>query len=371
MNRRMLDGGVWANEHFASLPPMARLLQIGIINLADDQGRMKSHPAYLRSQIFPYDDVSIDDIRQWLELIMANGMIVVYEAEGKDYLQLVNWWTYQSLSFAAPSEYPRPDGWQDRIRYTGKNRTIYTCNWITSAGDLMPDTCDQMGNPLPKGNGGSGGSHGQPCAEPYDQPCAALTKDKDKDQLKREIAGAPACASQETPSAATETDPPPSLQTGPDPVPAKAAVVGSGGFATFDNPGGSVTTRRPVLDDSLSGKIAGVGMGWPEFTVLTNAVLDVFGVRAVVDAGSGDQFLARAQECALGIAALGFKSADDPARIMADWMLNDYRGQKGSRPNSVQFVEHAAGMAHSAPMAAKPAPRMIRTPAAARVAAGF
>ncbi len=49
MTRRMLDSGIWANEHFAGLPPMVRLLQIGIINLADDQGRMKAHPAYLRS----------------------------------------------------------------------------------------------------------------------------------------------------------------------------------------------------------------------------------------------------------------------------------------------------------------------------------
>ncbi len=56
MKKRMLDGGIWANEKFAELPCMARLLQIGLINLADDQGRIKAHPSYLRSQLFPYDE---------------------------------------------------------------------------------------------------------------------------------------------------------------------------------------------------------------------------------------------------------------------------------------------------------------------------
>ena len=60
MTRRMLDSGLWSNEHFAQLPPMARLLLIGMINHADDQGRIKAHPAYLRSIVFPYDDIDVE-----------------------------------------------------------------------------------------------------------------------------------------------------------------------------------------------------------------------------------------------------------------------------------------------------------------------
>ncbi|MCC6455186.1 MAG: hypothetical protein IT328_09615 [Caldilineaceae bacterium] len=127
---------------------MARLLLIGIINHADDQGRIKGHPAYLRSQIFPYDDVSLEDIDAWLHLIAHNGTHVAFHVEGKVYLQLVNWWEYQSLLFAMPSDYPAPDGWQDRIRYNARGGHILTHNWRKVDGSLAPDTCDHRGNPI-------------------------------------------------------------------------------------------------------------------------------------------------------------------------------------------------------------------------------
>lgn len=144
----MIDGGIWANEKFAEMPSMARLLQIGLINLADDQGRVKAHPAYLRSQLFPYDDVSLDDISDWLQIIVDNDTALMYETDGKEYLQLLNWWEYQSLQYASPSEYPRPDGWLDRIRYNAKGGAILTSNWTTPRGEQPADTCDQDGNPL-------------------------------------------------------------------------------------------------------------------------------------------------------------------------------------------------------------------------------
>lgn len=146
---RLIDTRIWSNENFAALPPMAQLLQIGIFTSADDQGRIKANPAYLRSVIFPYGEMSLNDIAEWLDLIEANDTIRRYEADGKDYLQLLNWWEYQSLSFAMPSDCPAPDGWKDRIRYTVKGPRIVTYNWTAANGELMPDTCDCNGNPYP------------------------------------------------------------------------------------------------------------------------------------------------------------------------------------------------------------------------------
>lgn len=145
MTRRMIDSGMWSNENFAALPAMARLLQMGIINHADDQGRIKAHPAYLRSQIFPYDDVAIADIDLWLRQIAENGTVLIYQVDNKSYIQLVKWWDYQSLQYAAPSEYPPPGAWQDRIRYNAKGGIILTYNWTTTKGESIPDTCDHRG----------------------------------------------------------------------------------------------------------------------------------------------------------------------------------------------------------------------------------
>lgn len=148
MPRRMIDSSMWSNETFAALPAMARLLLIGIITLADDQGRCKANPAYLRSQIFPYEDIATADIEWWLERMADNETVILYSAHGKAYLQLVNWWTYQPLDWARPSEYPAPEGWQDRVRFNAKGNVYLTHNWCTKAGARLPDTCDCHGVPL-------------------------------------------------------------------------------------------------------------------------------------------------------------------------------------------------------------------------------
>lgn len=148
MARRMIDTGMWGNESFAELPAMGRLLLIGIITIADDQGRCKANPAYLRSQIFPYDDIATGDVDCWLEQMAANETVILYEVAGKAYLQMVNWWEYQPLDWARPSDYPAPKGWQDRIRFNAKGNVNLTYNWRTKSGNCPPDNCDSKGNPL-------------------------------------------------------------------------------------------------------------------------------------------------------------------------------------------------------------------------------
>jgi len=146
----MIDASLWQSESFAELPFGARLLQVGMINLADDQGRIKAHPSYLRAQIFPYDDIPNAEIQSWLEMIHRHETIILYTVDGKQFAQLTNWWKYQSLQYAQPSQYPRPEGWQDRIRKTFTKGNIVTCNWYTVDGNRVEDTCDMDGNPLPK-----------------------------------------------------------------------------------------------------------------------------------------------------------------------------------------------------------------------------
>ena len=149
MTRRMIDDSMWSNERFAEMPMGARLLQIGVINHADDQGRMKANPVYLRAQIFPYDDIAPGQIQEWLNIMADNDTIILYEADGRAYLQLLNWWKYQSLQYAQPSQFPRPVGWKDRIRKTLTKGYIVTCNWLKVNGEPLEDTCDMDGNALP------------------------------------------------------------------------------------------------------------------------------------------------------------------------------------------------------------------------------
>lgn len=149
MTRRMIDSGMWSNENFAALPAMARLLQIGLINHADDQGRIKANPLYLAKEVFPYDRVTPASISKWLEQIASNGTILLYTVEGKQYAQLTKWWEYQSLQYAAPSDYPPPPNWKDRIRRTATKGFIATYNWTLTSGVTVEDTCDCHGKLIP------------------------------------------------------------------------------------------------------------------------------------------------------------------------------------------------------------------------------
>jgi hypothetical protein len=145
----MLDSRRFTNESYASMPIAARHLQDGMVNIADDQGRLKANPIYLRNEIFPYDDVQTEQIQVWLNLMVTNETIMLYQANGRDYVQFNNWWAYQSLTFARPSDYPSPEGWEDRICVNGKSNIPLTHNWSKADGTRVKDTCDALGKPLP------------------------------------------------------------------------------------------------------------------------------------------------------------------------------------------------------------------------------
>lgn len=149
---RMIDASIWTNKKHARLSPQARLLTIGIITTADDQGRIDADPYVLKGKLFTFDeDVSASNIQQWLEMLAHNKTILLYnDDEGEQFAQLLNWWDYQSLQYASPSEYPKPHGWRDRIRYNYSKGSILTCNWILADGTITCDTCDETGKPLPK-----------------------------------------------------------------------------------------------------------------------------------------------------------------------------------------------------------------------------
>jgi len=119
-----------------------------LLLIADDQGRFKALTAWLRANIFPLCDLTIEDIEADLQAWAACGMVALYEVDGKRYGQIVNWWKYQALSWAQPSKYPAPPGWTDRVRYQAGGEIIKE-NWNKkdkrAAGDdwRSPDDSDE------------------------------------------------------------------------------------------------------------------------------------------------------------------------------------------------------------------------------------
>jgi len=94
--KRMIDPSFWEDENIGKLSRDARLLYIGLFSNADDYGRIRANAAYLRSTIFMYDDLTLNDVLALRnELVQAMKSVVLYTIDGNDYIELLKWDTYQ------------------------------------------------------------------------------------------------------------------------------------------------------------------------------------------------------------------------------------------------------------------------------------
>jgi len=98
---------------------------------ADDQGRLSGDPDEIKYAACPsVREITADDIPTLLQQIETKGMIKVYTTSKTKATQMLDWWDVQKLQWAYPSEYPPPEGWQDRLRYHRTPKEIVIVNWL-------------------------------------------------------------------------------------------------------------------------------------------------------------------------------------------------------------------------------------------------
>jgi hypothetical protein len=133
-HRRIIDSKIRKSETFAALTYRQRDLWQGLIEVADDQGRLPGKPAYIRSIIWSYDDISLSEVEADLSVLDQAKNIYRYQLGDCHYIQIINWWNYQDSQWAAPSDFPAPEGWIDRARYHAKGNILLETNWKLKGG---------------------------------------------------------------------------------------------------------------------------------------------------------------------------------------------------------------------------------------------
>ncbi len=114
--KRMIDPNIWQSEDFSKLSTLSKLVFIGMFSLADDEGRGRAKPVYLKSVIFPYDDgMRVIDIEKSLSEISANMSVTLYDHDGSKYYQMDKWSKWQRVEKPQKSLIPAP---QDMITGT-------------------------------------------------------------------------------------------------------------------------------------------------------------------------------------------------------------------------------------------------------------
>lgn len=108
--KRMLDPGIWTNVQVARLSVLQRLLYIGLISNADDDGRLNGDPTYIKGVVFPHDNITVQAIEDALKQIARGSLIVRYRANKSWYIQHPNWGKFQYIRDRRPSTIPPPKG---------------------------------------------------------------------------------------------------------------------------------------------------------------------------------------------------------------------------------------------------------------------
>ena len=107
--KRMIDPNIWHSEDFSRLSILAKLLFIGMFSMADDYGKGKAKPVYLKSVIFPYDDaMRLIDVEKALSEIGTNMSVTLYANNGNNYYKLNNWNLWQKVERPSESRIPEP-----------------------------------------------------------------------------------------------------------------------------------------------------------------------------------------------------------------------------------------------------------------------
>lgn len=88
---RYLKHDFFLDEKLAQQSHAGRLLFAGLWVLADRDGRLEDRPMKIKAQIFPYEDVEVDHLLEYL----ACGFIQRYEVEGRKYIQINNFLKHQ------------------------------------------------------------------------------------------------------------------------------------------------------------------------------------------------------------------------------------------------------------------------------------
>lgn len=131
---RMITSNIWEDDFIVSLSFFNRLVWIGLITIADDQGRLQDSANLIRSKMFPMDDVSLKDIEGALVEFCKADKITRYIADNKKLIQIVHWWKHQTPRWASKSIYQPPPEWIDRVRCHITGNKLLTVNWDSEGG---------------------------------------------------------------------------------------------------------------------------------------------------------------------------------------------------------------------------------------------
>lgn len=107
MPNRFLKESICTSENIDRLTPMEEIFFYRLIVNCDDYGRMDARLKLLASKLFPLKEITLEEIRSFLNALAAADLIFLYEVDGHPFLQMKTWGKHQQTR-ANKSKYPDP-----------------------------------------------------------------------------------------------------------------------------------------------------------------------------------------------------------------------------------------------------------------------
>lgn len=103
MRIRTIKPEFWTDEAVMECSLSARLLLIGCLNVADDEGSLERSPIQIKAKIFPCDNIKVEPL---LVELITNGLLIEYSVDGKKYLHIKGFRKHQVINRKSKNRCP-------------------------------------------------------------------------------------------------------------------------------------------------------------------------------------------------------------------------------------------------------------------------
>jgi len=107
---RTIKPDFWESENLGSQTSEARLLFVGLISLADDEGRGRGEPRFLLGRLHAYStDVTIESLKKSIGQLEAVSLVRFYSVPAGTFYELPGFSEHQKINRPSPGRNPGPD----------------------------------------------------------------------------------------------------------------------------------------------------------------------------------------------------------------------------------------------------------------------
>jgi hypothetical protein len=128
MPNRIIKESICTSDNLNNLTADEEVFFYRLTVNCDDYGRLDARPQILRAKCFPLkiDKIKEKDVEKWIVSLVRENLIILYQVDGREYLQLVTWTDHQQVR-AKKSKFPAPDEEGSQLITFDNN-----CNQVTT-----------------------------------------------------------------------------------------------------------------------------------------------------------------------------------------------------------------------------------------------